>query len=329
MKKFSFFILFILLVITSCSNKEQDLRVQLVDGIIGFWEERGITCDTSFNAVTNQKCINISQKELFLHYFPEQKEAYESAVKNVLEANNAKEGDGFVVLPLSEFTIVMHDHVVNLADSLKDYIVGFTSLEPNRSYPDPSICGYKWAYDSLQCEFTVDKMISSFDGVSIFVNMTNDRIAENDIVGYETKSQDPCVLLLKQLYEDYVLYDALTDTRKVEPKPFETVVDDFFTKKGKQKLIDDYADEYDGEVESGGQVGYAIWELRTSAQDSSGEDVAQIGLKEVLPLGDNKYVVKYYDMGIEGETVITFAEENGKLKIDDFKSDSKSYDLGR
>lgn len=329
MKKLSLFLLLIMLVITSCSKKELDMRVQLVDGIIGFWEERGITCDTTFNNVTNQKYIDISQKELFLHYFPEQKEAYEADVRNVLEAHNAKEGDGRVVLPLTDFTYVMHDHVVNLVDSLKAFIVGFTSLEPNRSYPDPSVCGYRWMYDSLQCEFSVNKMISSFDGISIYVNMTNDRIDENDNVEYDTKSQDQCVLLLKKLYEDYVLYSDLEDTRKVEPKPFETVVDEFFTRKAKQKLIDAYADEYDGEIESGGQVGYAIWALRTSAQDSSDEDVAQVGLKEVLPLGNNQYVVKYYDMGVESEAVITFAEEDGKLKIDDFKSDSRSNDIGR
>lgn len=329
MKKNILFCLLSMLLILSCSTKELDMRVQLVDGIIGFWEEKGFSCDTTFNDVTNQKHIDISQKELFLHYFPEQKEAYELAVEKVLETHNAKEGDGMVVLPLADFTNVMHDHVVNMADSLKNYIVGFTSLEPNRSYPNPSVHGYRWMYDSLQCEFAVNNMISSFDGISIYVNMTNDRVDENDIVEYDTKSQDQCVLLLKKLYEDYVLYDDLADTRKVEPKPFETVVDDFFTQKGKQKLIDAYENEYDGEIESGGEVGYAIWTLRSSAQDSSDEDVAQVGLKEVLPLGNNKYAVKYYDMGVESEAVITFAEENGKLKIDDFKSDDKSYDLGR
>ena len=48
-------------------------------------------------------------------------EAYEAAVRNVFEAHNAKEGDGRVALPLTDFTYVMYDHVVNLADSLKAY----------------------------------------------------------------------------------------------------------------------------------------------------------------------------------------------------------------
>ena len=113
-----------------------------------------------------------------------------------------------------------------------------------------------------------------------------------------------------------------------DPNAFEDVVDDMFTRKGKQKLIDAYADEYDGEIASGGAVGYALWELRTSAQDDNGRDV-NVGLKEILPLGENKYVVKYYDMGIISEAIISFAEEDGKLKIDDYNSDSRNYELGR
>ncbi len=319
-KKF-LLLFFTMIIITSCSEKTHDSQIRLVEGVANFLEEKGFACDTTSLG------IRLSQKELFLHYFPEQKEAYEVAVKKALEAHNKKEGDYTVVLPLTDFTYVMHDHVVNLTDSLKDFIVGFTSLEPNRSFPNPSVYGYIWMYDSLRCELSVDKMISSFDGITIFI--FSEKITSTDIVEYDTQSQDQCVLLLKKLYEDYVLYSDLEDTRKVEPKPFETVVDEFFTKKAKQKLIDAYADEYDGEIESGGEVGYAIWTLRSSAQDSSDEDVAQVGLKEVLPLGNNKYAVKYYDMGVESEAVITFAEEDGKLKIDDFKSDDKSYDLGR
>lgn len=314
MKKNILFFLLSMLFVLSCSEKTHDSQTRLVDGVINFLEEKGFACDTT------RISIDLSQKELFLHYFPEQREAYEIAVKEVLEAHNAKEGDGTVILPLADFTDAMHDHVVNLADSLKDYIVGFTSLEPNRSL-DPSVCGYKWMYDSLRCEFFVNTMISSCDGINIYIYET---MTSYNNVEYDTKSQDQCVLLLKELYEDYVLYNSLSDTRKVEPKPFETVVDDFFTKKGKQKLID----AYDYELEPG-QVGYAIWELRTSAQDENDDIDSQAGVKEILPLGNNQYVVKYHDMGFESEAVITFAEEDGKLKIDDFKSDSKNYDFGR
>ena len=314
MKKNILFCLLSMLFILSCSEKGHDSKVQLVDGVISFLEKEGFTCDTTTNVVTNEKEICLSQKELYLHYYPEH---------NVTWDNEE------AALPLRELEPTFYEKVVNLVDSIKTYVTQFTSLEPNRSFPDPETYGFRWMYDSLRCELYIGSLISSCDNIQMRIAITNDLMNANDNVEYDTNSQDQCILLLKKLYEDYVFYDDLEDTRKDEPQPFETVVDDFFTKHGKQKLIDAYADEYDGEIESGGQVGYAIWALRTSAQDSDDKNAAQVGLKEVLPLGNNQYAVKYYDMGIESEAVITFAEEDGKLKIDDFKSDSKSYDLGR
>ena len=258
MKKLSLFLLLILLVITSCSKKELDMRVQLVDGVISFLEEKGFTCDTTTNEVTNEKYISLSQKELYLHYFPEHKESYEYAVNEILDAHRAKWHNDKAVLPLRDLDPTFYEKVISLADSIKAFIIQSTSLEPNRSFPNPDVYGYRWMYDSLQCELSVSYLISGCDDISMSIALTNDRIDESDIVEHHTTSQDQCVLLLKKLYEDYVLYSDLEDTRKVEPKPFETVVDEFFTKKAKQKLIDAYADEYDGEIESGGQVGYAI-----------------------------------------------------------------------
>lgn len=126
-------------------------------------------------------------------------------------------------------------------------------------------------------------------------------------IANENNNSDP-IAMLNQLYNDYVLL--------VTPNPrtpdFSRVVDDFFTKKGKQKLLDAY--DYDMECEFGDC--YGIWTLRTMAQDGDGESK----IIEILPVGNGKYTVKYLDMGFLGETMVTFVSENGKMKIDDFRN---------
>ena len=122
-------------------------------------------------------------------------------------------------------------------------------------------------------------------------------------------SDSLCTSNLTRLYNDYV-FGKRTDQ-------FGQVVDDLFTMKGKQKLLDAY--DYDCET---GDC-YGIWALRTMAQDGDGESK----IIDIIPIGNSKYTIKYLDMGTVGETMVTFAEENGKMKIDDFQTVfDESYD---
>ena len=123
------------------------------------------------------------------------------------------------------------------------------------------------------------------------------------------RATDPCLTALNQLYNNYVFGNQFDQ--------FELVVNDLFTMKGKQKLLD----AYDYECETGDC--YGIWALRTMAQDGEGESK----IIDITPLGNNKYTVKYLDMGSMGETMLVFAEEGGKMKIDDFRTIfDESYD---
>lgn len=116
------------------------------------------------------------------------------------------------------------------------------------------------------------------------------------------KNADPCLTVLNQLYNNYVFGNQFDQ--------FGQVVDNLFTMKGKQKLLDAY--DYDCET---GDC-YGIWALRTMAQDGDGESK----IIDISQIGNGKYTVKYLDMGAMGETMVTFAEENGKMKIDDFRT---------
>ena len=114
------------------------------------------------------------------------------------------------------------------------------------------------------------------------------------------EKEDPCLSVLNRLYNDYVFSDNIDE--------FYQVVDELFTAKCKQKLIDAYDYDCDG-------VCYAIWEFRTSAQDGVGESK----VIDITPMGDNKYTVKYLDMSVAGETMFVLVEDNGVMKIDDYE----------
>ena len=314
MKKY-ILIIGVISLLASCNNKQKDSRNLLADALIEYLSSKGFNCDTTFNDVTNTKTISLSQKELFFHYYPEQKDTYEAAVNEVRKTHNDMEGNGSVILHLNGYESTFGEKVNNLTDSLRDYIVSFMSVEPNSSFPNPEVYGYKWVYDNFQCEMSIHSLFSFCDGISIDIAMTNDRVDETDQIAYETTSQDPCIELIKRVYEDYVL-EVDTETRTI--KPFEQVVDDMFTKKGKQKLINAY--EYELEP---GEVGYALWTLRTEVQDYDDSGVADIYIKNITPLGNNKYEVKYYDSGWQGMSLVILAEEDGKMKIDDFFSDTE------
>ena len=114
---------------------------------------------------------------------------------------------------------------------------------------------------------------------------------------------NPCVTLLLQVYNDYVLFGV-----KKNVPPFETVVDKVFTNNGKQKLKDAWEYVCEGEC-------YDATSLRTGAQDGPGESE----IINILSMGNNQYIVVYRDMGWIGETLFTFVEDKGQMKIDDYQ----------
>lgn len=119
-------------------------------------------------------------------------------------------------------------------------------------------------------------------------------------------SKENCESVLRRLYNEYVFGGRIDQ--------FGQVVDELFTKNGKKKLINEYENEFEDESET---ECYAIWALRTSAQDSK-DDNEESKINDILPLVGNAYEAHYIDMGWKGTTLFLFALENGKVKIDDF-----------
>lgn len=126
--------------------------------------------------------------------------------------------------------------------------------------------------------------------------------------------EETCKSVLNRLYNDYVFGDRYDE--------FEQAVGEFFTSKAQQKLIDAYEYDCDG-------VCYAIWALRTNAQDSK-ENGGKSGVEDLWRVVGNAYEVHYYDGGWEGSTLFLFTSENGKVKIDDFlrEYDESAADFG-
>lgn len=114
--------------------------------------------------------------------------------------------------------------------------------------------------------------------------------------------EETCKSILNRLYNDYVLGDKIDE--------FNQAVEELFTAKAKQKLMDAY--DYDCEG-----ICYAIWELRTNSQDGKDNgDNSQIS--DIWHAAGNAYEIFYSDMGWKGSTLFLFTEENGKVKIDDY-----------
>lgn len=130
-------------------------------------------------------------------------------------------------------------------------------------------------------------------------------MTNNDASSIETEtvvSKENCESVLNRLYNEYVFGNRIDQ--------FGQIVDELFTKKAKQKLINAY--DYDCD-----DVCYAIWELRTRAQDSKNEE-EESKIDDIWYCVGNVYEVHYIDMGWKGSTLFLFASENGKVKIDDY-----------
>lgn len=78
------------------------------------------------------------------------------------------------------------------------------------------------------------------------------------------------------------------------------------TDKMKRKLAAAY--DYEGE-------GYAVWELRTGAQDGDGDSK----VNKIVALGDGWYRVEFTDMGLKGTKKIKAIEKDGQVLLDDYE----------
>lgn len=126
--------------------------------------------------------------------------------------------------------------------------------------------------------------------------------------------EETCMSILHRLYNDYVFGDRFDE--------FDLAVKELFTAKAQQKLMDAYEYDCDG-------VCYAIWALRTNAQDSK-EEGGNSGVEDIWRVIGNVYEVHYSDGGWNGSTRFLFTSENGKVKIDDFLRgyDDSAADFG-
>ena len=112
--------------------------------------------------------------------------------------------------------------------------------------------------------------------------------------------EETCKTFLAKLYNDYIFggdYDGLKEK-----------VDEMFTEKAKQHLMDEYEYECDGEC-------YAFWAFRTDSQDSGG---GKSKIRKIVHTVGNVYSVSYYDTGLRGTTLFLLTMDDGKVKVDDF-----------
>lgn len=72
-----------------------------------------------------------------------------------------------------------------------------------------------------------------------------------------------------------------------------------------------YTDEY-----CDGEPGYALWLLRTGAQDGPSDDSRVV---DIVNSGTDAYEVTYLDMGISGKSLVRIVVEDGKPKMDSVK----------
>ena len=120
--------------------------------------------------------------------------------------------------------------------------------------------------------------------------------------------EESCKTFLAKLYNDYIFgddYDGLKEK-----------VDEMFTEKAKQHLMDEYEYDCDGEC-------YAFWALRTGSQDSGG---GESKIREIVHAVGNVYEVSYFDGGWKGSTLFLLTMDNDKVKVDDFLKREDEFD---
>lgn len=129
-----------------------------------------------------------------------------------------------------------------------------------------------------------------------------DNITEQEAEQPQTFAEADAKNAIREFYATYVLGSAPLD---------DTTARRFCTLALCNRLRSAYAHEY-----SDGAPGYALWLLRTGAQDGPSHDSRVV---DIVNSGIDAYEVMYLDMGIRGRSLVTIAVEDGTPKMDSVK----------
>lgn len=133
---------------------------------------------------------------------------------------------------------------------------------------------------------------------TLLITMTTSVFAGNNVSNQEAK------VLITNFFRTYVLTEV-GDNHDLD----NTNASNWGTNKFLKKLKQAY--EYDCENNDC----YAVYALRTGAQDGSGSS----GVISVTPRSNGWYRVNYRDMGWKGVTDVKVVSVNGIPKLDDYK----------
>lgn len=129
-----------------------------------------------------------------------------------------------------------------------------------------------------------------------------DSIARADSIANVAKIFSKAPDKLREFYRNYV-FGTMEATG--------SVIDQYCTEKLAQKLRDDY--EYEG-------GGYAIWDFRSGNQDGDSDASA---LTDVEDLGDGKFKVHYFDMGVSSSCIVTCIVSGDDVLFDEIDTSEK------
>lgn len=142
------------------------------------------------------------------------------------------------------------------------------------------------------------------DGKNASTDASGDSLAEaevltdSDSIRQLVAYQDTVAVFLKSFYEEFVFG---------EDEVTQHVAESYFTPALNQKLSEHY--DYEGE-------GYAVWELRSGAQDGPSRTSKVVA---VVPLSRTQYRVDFIDMGISGQKLITIADSPNEILIENYE----------
>lgn len=140
-------------------------------------------------------------------------------------------------------------------------------------------------------------LTSPYDDIDVMAAVQKEIAKQANAAKEQQAFDDEAIKELKDFYNFAVLNDYGDATPTIEKK---------CTKKMKRKLAAAYGYE-DG--------GYAVWELRSGAQDGDGGSQ----VNDVVALGDGWYEVDFLDMGMHCKKKIKAIKQGGKILFDDYK----------
>lgn len=143
-----------------------------------------------------------------------------------------------------------------------------------------------------------DSLLSqSYDDIDAMAAVQKEKAKQVEAAQAQQAFDDEAIKELKEFYNYTVLSFYGDATPTIEKK---------CTKNMKRKLAAAY--EYEG-------GGYAVWELRSGAQDGDGGSQ----VNDVTALGDGWYEVDFLDMGMHCKKKIKVVKQGSKIMFDDYK----------